>query len=121
MALPGVGRKVADCVALFSLNKLEALPVDTHVIVLSQFTQTTDYSKVWQIAKRYMTVAQSAKSLNDKVYKEVGDFFLETFGDKCGWAHTVLFYGELAANRDKLFNNTPVAEGTEVQEKRRRR
>lgn len=106
MALPGVGRKVADCVALFSLNKLEALPVDTHV---------------WQIAKRYMTVAQSAKSLNDKVYKEVGDFFLETFGDKCGWAHTVLFYGELAANRDKLFNNTPVAEGTEVQEKRRRR
>lgn len=29
MALNGVGRKVADCVLLFGLNKLEAFPVDT--------------------------------------------------------------------------------------------
>lgn len=31
MELPGVGRKVADCVALFSLDQTSAVPVDTHV------------------------------------------------------------------------------------------
>ena len=36
--LSGVGPKVADCVALFSLDKLDIVPVDTHV---------------WQIAQRY--------------------------------------------------------------------
>jgi N-glycosylase/DNA lyase len=27
----GIGRKVADCIALFSLEQLDAIPVDTHV------------------------------------------------------------------------------------------
>ncbi|KAK7200757.1 8-oxoguanine DNA glycosylase [Novymonas esmeraldas] len=31
MALPGVGRKVADCVALFSLSCRHIVPVDTHM------------------------------------------------------------------------------------------
>ncbi|KAJ1441117.1 DNA glycosylase, partial [Ochromonadaceae sp. CCMP2298] len=31
LELPGVGRKVADCVALFSLDQTAAIPVDTHV------------------------------------------------------------------------------------------
>lgn len=29
--MKGVGKKVADCVCLFSLDKLDAIPVDTHV------------------------------------------------------------------------------------------
>ncbi|KAG5468258.1 hypothetical protein LSCM1_02236 [Leishmania martiniquensis] len=29
--LPGVGRKVADCVALFALNRTHIVPVDTHM------------------------------------------------------------------------------------------
>ena len=29
--LPGVGRKVADCVALFSLDQQACIPVDVHV------------------------------------------------------------------------------------------
>jgi N-glycosylase/DNA lyase len=31
----GVGRKVADCVALFSLDQLGVVPVDTHVLQIA--------------------------------------------------------------------------------------
>ena len=31
ITLKGVGRKVADCVALFSMDCPETIPVDTHV------------------------------------------------------------------------------------------
>ncbi|MFP4357645.1 MAG: DNA-3-methyladenine glycosylase family protein [Puniceicoccaceae bacterium] len=31
MALPGVGRKIADCVLLFGLGRLEAFPIDTWI------------------------------------------------------------------------------------------
>jgi N-glycosylase/DNA lyase len=30
-SLMGIGKKVADCIALFSLDCQEAIPVDTHV------------------------------------------------------------------------------------------
>ena len=56
--LPGVGAKVADCVCLMSLDKHDAVPVDTHV---------------WQItAKHYMPQLTRTKSLTAKVYKQIG-------------------------------------------------
>ncbi|RWS31581.1 N-glycosylase/DNA lyase-like protein [Leptotrombidium deliense] len=81
MQLSGVGAKVADCVCLMSLDKSEAIPVDTHV---------------WQIAtKMYLPHLKKNKSLTDKAYKEVADFFRHRFGDKAGWAHSVLFCSDL--------------------------
>ncbi|RVE70710.1 hypothetical protein OJAV_G00067240 [Oryzias javanicus] len=57
--LPGVGTKVADCVCLMSLDKPEAVPIDTHV---------------WQIAKRdYKYAADNGqKSLTDKLHRDIG-------------------------------------------------
>ncbi|MCJ8735220.1 hypothetical protein PDJAM_G00244420 [Pangasius djambal] len=82
LRLPGVGPKVADCVCLMSLDKSEAVPVDTHV---------------WQIARRDYSCAAGSrqKTLTDKVYKEIGDFFRKLWGSYAGWAHSVLFCADL--------------------------
>jgi N-glycosylase/DNA lyase len=77
MQLPGVGRKVADCVALFSLDYLSLVPVDTHV---------------WQMAQRYMGDSlPPGATLTTKRYGEINAFFRAAFGPHCGWAHCVLF------------------------------
>lgn len=81
MVFRGVGRKVADCVALFSLEKMEAIPVDTHV---------------WQIACRELDPTLSdRKSITPKVYRLVGDLFRLRFAPQAGWAHSILFAGDL--------------------------
>ncbi|KAE9008119.1 hypothetical protein PR002_g16002 [Phytophthora rubi] len=88
MVFAGVGRKVADCVALFSLEKLEAIPVDTHV---------------WQIACREMDASLSdRKSITPAVYCMVGDLFRTRFAPQAGWAHSVLFAGDLSAFKPEL-------------------
>ncbi|GAA6216389.1 N-glycosylase/DNA lyase [Lates japonicus] len=81
-ALPGVGTKVADCVCLMSLDKAEAVPVDTHV---------------WQIAKRDYKYAagNGQKSITDKLHRDIGDFFRKLWGPYAGWAHSVLFCADL--------------------------
>jgi N-glycosylase/DNA lyase len=81
-----LGRKVADCIALFSMNKLDVIPVDTHV---------------WQIAQTYMPSLRK-KKLNDAVYLEIGEFFRGLFGSYTGWAHTLLFAAELSFFKDPI-------------------
>ncbi|XP_055504106.1 N-glycosylase/DNA lyase-like [Leucoraja erinacea] len=80
--LSGVGAKVADCVCLMSLDKTGVIPVDTHV---------------WQITKRdYIShLGAGQKSLTDKVYREIGDFYRRLWGPFAGWAHSVLFSADL--------------------------
>jgi N-glycosylase/DNA lyase len=72
----GVGRKVADCVALFSLAKEDCVPVDTHVR---------------QIAERDYHFKSKAKSktVGKVMYGEIGDLFRGVFGPYAGWAHSV--------------------------------
>jgi len=100
MECPGVGPKVADCVALFSLDQTGSIPVDTHV---------------WQIALRDydpLFTLRSAKSLTPMVYEQVGTVFRDRFPVKAGWAHSVLFAAELPEFRAKL----PLALQTEMKE-----
>ncbi|MEW5302609.1 MAG: hypothetical protein WDW36_005377 [Sanguina aurantia] len=85
--LPGIGPKVAACVSLFSLDKHEAIPVDTHV---------------WQIALRYYLPQLEGKSLTKKVHAEVAEAFTGRFGPYAGWAHNTLFISELASQRHRL-------------------
>ena len=64
-----------------SLDKPEAVPVDTHV---------------FQIATRhYLPHLKSYKSVTDKVYSEIGNHFRKLHGPYAGWAHSVLFSADL--------------------------
>ncbi|XP_074500044.1 N-glycosylase/DNA lyase isoform X2 [Sebastes fasciatus] len=80
--LPGVGTKVADCVCLMSLDKAEAVPIDTHV---------------WQIAKRDYNYASGngQKTITDKLHRDIGDFFRKLWGPYAGWGQSVLFCADL--------------------------
>ena len=90
MAFDGVGPKVADCVALFSLDATETVPVDTHV---------------WSIACRDFDTdgtLKAAKSVTPKIYDLVGERFRERFGAYAGWAHSIMFAAELPQFRPLL-------------------
>ncbi|KAF9585240.1 8-oxoguanine glycosylase ogg1 [Lunasporangiospora selenospora] len=83
LALSGVGPKVADCICLMSLDKSEAIPVDTHV---------------WQIAIRdykFRFEGKVPKTMSSGVYKAVSKHFVDLFGEYSGWAHSVLFAADL--------------------------
>eukprot|EP00438_Fugacium_kawagutii_P020888 Skav211779 [mRNA] locus=scaffold305:104721:105968:+ [translate_table: standard] len=87
--LPGVGPKVADCIALFALKQHGAVPVDVHV---------------WRIVTRdYDPALREAKSLTPAVYERVGDAFRRRFGAIfSGWAHSLLFGAEFGELRTRL-------------------
>jgi N-glycosylase/DNA lyase len=84
----GVGRKVADCVALFSLQQHTTIPVDVHV---------------WNIARRdYGAATLPTKSLTPTVYRQISDLFRARFPLYSGWAHSLLFVAELPSFRSAL-------------------
>lgn len=83
-SMQGIGAKIADCVCLFSLDKTEAVPVDTHV---------------WQIARSlYFPHWADRKSLTNAAYSMVAGVFREKFGELAGYAQNFLFYDHFSAH-----------------------
>jgi len=54
LTLPGVGNKVAGCVMVYAHNKPEAIPVDTHVAVISKRLGWTIFENPDKIMKDLM-------------------------------------------------------------------
>ncbi len=78
VTINGIGAKIADCVCLFSLDKTEAVPVDTHV---------------WQLAKDlYFPGWTDRKSITAAAYNTVAGAFRDRFGNLAGYAQNFLFY-----------------------------
>jgi len=76
--IPGVGNKVADCVLLFSLNKLEAFPLDRWIIrILEKY-----YSDKFQL---------KTKTITEKQYDIIHEKILNHFGPFAGYAQQFLF------------------------------
>lgn len=108
--LPGVGRKVADCVALFSMNQCEAVPVDTHVwdIVLRDYSSFIPLSNISSPLVNHtddvpvITPVKFTKTLTPCIYDAIGSAFRKQFKNHAGWAHSVLFAAELPDLRKLL-------------------
>jgi N-glycosylase/DNA lyase len=76
--IPGVGNKVADCIMLFSLNKLDAFPLDRWMIrILEKY-----YSKEFQL---------ETKTITEKQYSILHEKIVDHFGPFAGYAQQFLF------------------------------
>jgi N-glycosylase/DNA lyase len=86
LQLSGVGNKVADCVLLFSLEKLEAFPVDVWLkrIVQKHYANHFDASYICKVSEK--------TSLSTKEYNRIGSFAREYFGKYAGYAQEYLFH-----------------------------
>lgn len=84
LELPGVGNKVADCIALYALHHTSAVPVDTHL---------------WQAASRRYFPDWEDGSLTDLRYRRIGDFFRDKFGAYAGHAQLFLYHGNLLSKK----------------------
>ncbi len=76
--VPGIGDKVADCILLFSLDKLEAFPLDRWMIrILEKY-----YPKTFEL---------STKSITHKQYEILHKKITNYFGPYSGYAQQFLF------------------------------
>ncbi len=78
--LPGVGPKLADCIALYALHRTDAVPVDTHV---------------WQAYVRRYRPEWDGTNLTAKRYVEIGDALRDRFGHRAAWVQHLLFWENL--------------------------
>ena len=84
--IPGVGNKVADCVMLFSLDKLESVPLDRWIVrILSKY-----YNDKFEI---------KTKTITPKQYDTLHQKIIEHFGPYAGYSQQFLFKSEREKNQ----------------------
>ena len=84
--IPGVGNKVADCVMLFSLDKLEAFPLDIWTI---------------RILQKYKKFEFDTKTITDKQYEKLHKKIIKHFGPYAGYSQQFLFKMERENHQKK--------------------
>lgn len=86
--LPGVGSKVGDCVLLFSLEKLQAFPVDVWIkrAVLRCYAS--------HFPNEFVRRISSQESLSISEYEKLSSFGREYFGEYAGYAQEYLYHHE---------------------------
>jgi N-glycosylase/DNA lyase len=96
---PGVGFKVADCVLLFSLRKLEAFPVDMWIrrILMKHYHN--------HFPREFVLNNRNAKSLSNSDYTEMNAFGRGYFGEYAGYAQEYLYHHERIRRRS-LFSHS---------------
>jgi len=85
--VPGIGNKVADCILLFSLDKLESFPLDrwTQRILQKYYSRVFDDIQI--------------KSLTEKKYSMLHEKIVEYFGPYAGYSQQFLFKMERDLNK----------------------
>ena len=82
--LPGVGPKLADCIALYAFDKTEAVPIDVHM---------------WRAACPVFFPQWTGTALSENKRRALGDVLRTRFGALAAVAQQVLFYSSLTAKR----------------------
>ena len=76
--VPGIGNKVADCILLFALNKLEAFPLDRWMIrILEKY-----YAEKFNL---------KTKTITEKQYSVLHEKIVNHFGPYAGYSQQFLF------------------------------
>lgn len=86
LILPGVGPKVADCILLFSLGKLDAFPIDVWMkrIILEYYSQ--------HFEPQFVTKMKTKKGISPREYEIIYAFGRKYFGDFLGYAQEYLYH-----------------------------
>ena len=88
LSIPGVGNKVADCILLFSLEKIEAFPLDRWMIrILEKY-----YPKLFD---------SPMKTITDKRYELLHEKIINYFGPYAGYSQQFLFKMERESYQKK--------------------
>jgi N-glycosylase/DNA lyase len=84
----GIGQKVADCILLFSLEKLEAFPVDVWVrrVILNYYGRYFPQELLNKISQE--------KSLTNSEYTKLNMFGRKYFGEYAGYAQEYMYHYE---------------------------
>ena len=77
-SIQGVGEKIADCLMLFALDKLEAFPLDRWMLRVLE----RDYN------------ITCTKTITSKQYHSIHDTIVDRFGIHCGYVQQFLFKRE---------------------------
>jgi N-glycosylase/DNA lyase len=90
--LPGVGPKAADCILLFSLEKLQSFPIDVWIrrAILKHYADHFSGELVARISEK--------ESLTNSEYKELSLFGRRYFGEFAGYAQEYLYHYERTIN-----------------------
>ena len=88
LKLPGIGHKVADCIMLFSLEKLEAFPLDTWLVKILQKYYSDDF-------------CVDKKTISKNKYENMHRSVLEHFGKYAGYSQQFLYKMERDLNKKK--------------------
>jgi len=84
----GIGNKVADCIMLFALEKLDAFPLDRWILrVLEKY-----YSDKFLI---------DGKTITEKKYNDIHEKIIKHFGPYAGFSQQFLFKMERELNQKK--------------------
>ena len=88
LKLPGIGDKVADCIMLFSLEKLESFPLDTWMLKIMQKYYSGNFSV-------------NKKNISKNRYENIHQDVLNHFGKYAGYSQQFLFKMERDLNEKK--------------------
>ena len=88
LGLSGIGLKVADCVLLFSLGKLDAFPVDVWIkrALLRYYAEHFPNAFIEKMANQ--------ESLSNSAYERLNEFGRNYFGEYAGYAQEYLYHYE---------------------------